>query len=65
VATGEPNVFVMKTVRLGSENNGQYVVWEGLNVGDKVVTEGSFLLRAELMKQNPLTGSKGYVKSPS
>lgn len=54
VTTDKPNVFVMKTVRLGTESNGQYVVLEGLNVGDKVVTEGSFLLRAELMKQNPI-----------
>lgn len=52
-ATDKPNVFVMKPVRLGSETNGQFVVLEGLNVGDKVVTEGSFLLRAEMLKQNP------------
>lgn len=51
--TDKPNVFVMKPVRLGSETNGQYVVLEGLNVGDKIVTEGSFLLRAEMLKQNP------------
>jgi RND family efflux transporter MFP subunit len=50
----QPNVFVIKTVRLGAESNGQYVVLEGLNVGDKIVTEGSFLLRAELLKQNPV-----------
>jgi RND family efflux transporter MFP subunit len=53
LATDKPNVFVMKPVRLGSETNGQYVVLEGLSVGERVVTEGSFLLRAELMKQNP------------
>ena len=53
VATDKPGVFVMKTVRLGTESNGRYVVLEGLNVSDKVVTEGSFLLRAEMMKQNP------------
>lgn len=51
--TDQPNVFVMKPVRLGSETNGQYVVLEGLNVGDKIVTNGSFLLRAEMLKQNP------------
>jgi len=39
-------------VRLGAETGGQYVVLEGLNVGDKVVTEGSFLLRAEWLKQH-------------
>ena len=52
-ATDKPNVFVLKPVRLGTENNEQYVVLEGLNVGDKIVTQGSFLLRAELLKQNP------------
>lgn len=53
VATSKPNIFVVKPVRLGNENSGQYVVLEGLNVGDKIVTEGSFLLRAELLKQIP------------
>jgi RND family efflux transporter MFP subunit len=53
VATGKPNVFAVKSVRLGKENNGRFVVLEGLNVGDKIVTEGSFLLRAEILKQNP------------
>ena len=52
VATDKPNVFAVKPVRLGKENNGQFVVLEGLNVGDRVVTEGSFLLRAELLKQD-------------
>ena len=52
-ATEKPNVFVMKPVRLGTENNGRRVVLEGLNVGDKIVTDGSFLLRAEMVKQNP------------
>lgn len=52
-ATDNPNVFVMKTVRLGAETGGGYVVLEGITVGDRVVTEGSFLLRAELMKQSP------------
>ena len=53
VATGKPNVFAVKQVRLGKENNGQFTVIEGLSVGDRIVTEGSFLLRAELLKQNP------------
>ena len=52
-ATDKPNVFVLKTVRLGAETGGGYVVLEGITVGEKVVTDGSFLLRAELMKQNP------------
>ncbi len=53
VTTDKSNIFVMKNVHLGTENNGQFIVLEGLNVGDKIVTEGSFLLRAEWLKVNP------------
>lgn len=53
VATDKPNVFAVRSVRLGSETNGKFIVLEGLNVGDRIVTEGSFLLRADLLKQNP------------
>ena len=53
VATEKPGVFVVRRVRLGAEDNGRYVVHEGLNVGDRIVTEGSFLLRAELLKSAP------------
>ena len=53
VATDKPNVFDVKPVRLGRENNGRFVVLEGLNVGDKIVTDGSFLLRAEMLKKDP------------
>ncbi len=53
VATDKPNVFVIKAVRLGKDSDGRSVVLEGLNVGDKIVTEGSFLLRAEVLKRDP------------
>ena len=53
VSTNDPNVFVMRNVRLGPETGGRYEVLEGLHVGDHVVTEGSFLLRAEWLKMNP------------
>jgi RND family efflux transporter MFP subunit len=53
VATNDANVFVLRPVRLGPESNGYYPVLEGLVVGDRVVTEGSFLLRAEWLKMNP------------
>lgn len=52
-ATGQANVFELRPVRLGTESNGQFPVLEGLAVGDRVVTTGSFLLRAEWLKQNP------------
>jgi RND family efflux transporter MFP subunit len=53
VATSDPNVFAMRFVRLGPESNNYYPVLEGLSVGDRVVTEGSFMLRAEWLKSHP------------
>ena len=53
VATQDPHVFVMRPVRLGPEVNGYYPVIEGLGVGERIVTEGSFLLRAEWLKLHP------------
>jgi membrane fusion protein, heavy metal efflux system len=52
-ATDKPNEFVMRPVRLGPESNGFYPALEGLNAGDRVVTDGSFLLRAEWLKTHP------------
>src|SRR5215216_36933 len=53
VALTEANVFAMRPVRLGPETNGRYPVLEGVSIGDRIVTEGSFLLRAELLKSHP------------
>jgi RND family efflux transporter MFP subunit len=53
VATSDPNVFAMRFVRLGLESGGFYPVLEGLSVGDRIVTEGSFMLRAEWLKSHP------------
>lgn len=52
VATKEPNVFTMQPVRLGIESNGYFPVLEGLTVGDQIVTDGSFLVRAEWLKSH-------------
>jgi membrane fusion protein, heavy metal efflux system len=52
VVTNDPNVFELRPVRLGAESNGRYTVLEGLKVGDKIATEGSFMLRAEWLKTN-------------
>lgn len=52
VTTDKPNVFILRQVRLEPELREQQVVLEGLQVGDRVVTDGSFLLRAEWLKQN-------------
>jgi RND family efflux transporter MFP subunit len=50
VETGIPNTYAMRPVKLGPEVNSQYPVLEGLTVGERIVTEGSFLLRAEWLK---------------
>jgi membrane fusion protein, heavy metal efflux system len=52
VASEKPNEFALRAVRLGPESNGLYPVLEGLTVGERVVTEGSFMLRAEWLKSN-------------
>src|SRR6266481_3668581 len=53
LTTDRANEFVMRPVRLGVESNGFYPVLEGLNTGDRIVTDGSFLLRAEWLKLHP------------
>jgi membrane fusion protein, heavy metal efflux system len=53
VATDKPNEFILRPVHLGPESNGLYPVLEGLSVGERIITEGSFLLRAEWLKMNP------------
>ena len=50
LSTNDPNVFAMRPVRLGPKSEGRYIVNEGLTVGDRVVTNGSFMLRAEYLK---------------
>jgi membrane fusion protein, heavy metal efflux system len=53
LATDQPNEFGLRTVHLGPESNGFFPVLEGLAAGDHVVTQGSFLLRAEWLKTHP------------
>jgi RND family efflux transporter MFP subunit len=53
VATGKPNEFALRPVRVGSETNGFYPVLEGVNVGEQIVTRGGFMLRAEWLKSHP------------
>ena len=50
VETATANTYAMRPVKLGPEVNGQYPVLEGLTVDERVVTDGSFLLRAEWLK---------------
>jgi cobalt-zinc-cadmium efflux system membrane fusion protein len=53
VGTESPNEFILRPVRLAPESNGFYPVMEGVSTGDRVVTQGSFLLRAEWLKIHP------------
>ena len=53
VATDKSNEFLMRPVSLGAESNGFYPVIQGLKVGDRIVVQGSFLLRAEFLKTQP------------
>lgn len=52
LATNDPTIFELRPVRLGGQVNGRYPILEGANVGDRVVTDGSFMLRAEWLKIN-------------
>ena len=53
VATDKPTEFSVRPVRVGPETAGFYPVLEGLSVGERIVTKGSFLLRAEWLKSHP------------
>lgn len=50
VETATPNTYALRQVKLGPLMNSRYPVLEGVAVGERIVTEGSFLLRAEWMK---------------
>ncbi len=45
--------FKLRPVRLGPAANGYYPVLQGLHAGDEVVTEGSFILKSEVVRQHP------------
>lgn len=46
----EPGVFEIRDVDVGGETEGYQRVISGLQLGDKVVTKGSFTLKAQMMK---------------
>jgi multidrug efflux pump subunit AcrA (membrane-fusion protein) len=45
--------FRLRQIRLGPAANGYYPVLEGLKPDDEVVTDGSFILKAEAVRQHP------------
>jgi multidrug efflux pump subunit AcrA (membrane-fusion protein) len=46
----DENKFQKRVVKLGMEQHGRVQVIEGLKVGEKLVTEGSFILKSEMLK---------------
>ena len=44
------NRFEKRRVKLGLEQHGRAQVLEGVKVGEKIVTEGSFILKSEMLK---------------
>jgi cobalt-zinc-cadmium efflux system membrane fusion protein len=46
----EPGAFQVRDVQAGAETNGYTRVLGGLQIGDKVITKGSFTLKTQLMK---------------
>lgn len=53
IASGQAGVFVQREVEAGPEVGGVVPIFGGVNAGERVVTEGSFLLRAESLKLKP------------
>ncbi|MER3429687.1 MAG: hypothetical protein C4324_01355 [Blastocatellia bacterium] len=56
IVTDEPNRFEIRPVLTGGERGGRIPLLEGANVGERVVTRGAFLLRAEWSKMNQAAG---------
>jgi RND family efflux transporter MFP subunit len=52
-AGNEDGKFIQRQVRLGSPIGDNYSVLSGLKLGETVVTEGSFFLRAEVLRNAP------------
>jgi cobalt-zinc-cadmium efflux system membrane fusion protein len=50
---GEEGKFVQRVIRLGAPLGEAYTVLSGIKPGETVVTEGSFFLRAETLKNAP------------
>jgi RND family efflux transporter MFP subunit len=53
VVTNQPGAFAQREVSAGAEADGLVAIYTGLAAGERVVTEGSFLLRAESLKLDP------------
>lgn len=50
VPADEEDEFLVREVKIGREINGKVEVLSGLSAGDRIVSEGSFYLKSELLK---------------
>lgn len=50
---GSEGSFAVRQVKVGPASNGFFPVLDGLKLNDEVVTEGSFILKAEAVRQHP------------
>jgi membrane fusion protein, heavy metal efflux system len=64
VAADQPGIFIQREVTVGPEANGLVPIYRGVSPGERVVTEGSFLLRAESLKLNPTQPQSEASASP-
>ena len=46
----EPGAFEVREVQVGGETDGYTRILSGLQLGEKVVTKGSFTLKTQMMK---------------
>jgi len=46
----EPGAYEVREVEIGGEAEGYTIVLKGLEIGEKVVTKGSFVLKTQLAK---------------
>ena len=53
IAADKPGTFAQRRVTTGTEANGLVTIVSGVLPGDQIVSEGSFLLRAESLKRDP------------
>jgi membrane fusion protein, heavy metal efflux system len=65
LAGDRPGLFIQREVNAGAESNGRVPVYSGLSAGESVVSEGSFLLRAESLKVNPSQAARVGSSGPS
>lgn len=65
IAANKSGTFIQRNVTAGAEANGFVAITSGISPGEQIVSEGSFLLRAESLKRNPaqLTATENPVSA--